>query len=136
MKPATPANAIWASDVWPAKPVITTNDSAITVAITVVMIAPRHSGPRARRPATASDNGTSTETGVTLAGGTAGSLKSSTAPRSGNRSPNTTIAMMMIRNGSPSRAPYSGNQLRSTWSLVNVDCAIPIANPVITVGTT
>ena len=36
--------------------------------------------------------------------------------------------------GSPSWAPYCGNQLTSPCSLVNDDCTMPIVNPVITVG--
>jgi hypothetical protein len=103
--PAIPAKAIWANDVWPPNPVMTTNESAITVAITVVMIAPRHSGPSASSPITAAPTGTSTAIGVTFAAGTAGSFQRSTVPRSGIRSPNSTIATMMTRNGRPSRAP-------------------------------
>ena len=105
VNPATPANAIWASDVCPAYPVRITNDRAMTTMITVVMIAPRHNGPKNNRPVTAATTGTPTDIGVTRAGGTAGSRHMSTAPRSGSRSPNATIATMMIRNGRPSRAP-------------------------------
>ena len=44
---------------------------------------------------------------------------------------------MMIRNGKPSRAPYSGNQLRSTWSLVNVgDVVFEPLGPQLDDGTT
>ncbi len=104
-KPATPANANCASDVWPANPDRITNDSASTVAITVVMMAARHSGPRKISPPTASATGTNTDTGVTFAGGTEGSFQSSTDSREGNRSPARTMTTMMMRKGRPSRAP-------------------------------
>lgn len=99
----------------------TTNDSANTDAITVVINAARHNGPKAKRPMTARTMGIVTETTVTLAWGTDGSFQLLTAPRSGRRSPSTTMVTMMTRKGMPSRAPYSGNQLISFCSLVQMD---------------
>ncbi|MFT6764214.1 MAG: hypothetical protein ACJAXA_002880 [Candidatus Aldehydirespiratoraceae bacterium] len=74
--------------------------------IAEVMIAPRHSGPSVRRPMTASPTGTATLIGVTRGAGTAGNFHVSTEPRSGTRSPSTTMATMITRNGRPSPAPY------------------------------
>ena len=98
------------------------------------MIAPRQSGPSTSSPPMASTTGTDTLKAVTLAAGTAGSFQVSTDPRSGSPSPITTMAMMITRNGKPSRAPYCGNQLKSTCILVNDDCTSPIARPVKTTG--
>ena len=131
--PATPAMAIWASDACPAKPVSTTSDRASTIAISDVMIAPRHSGPNASRPTTAAITGTSTLSGVSRAGGTAGNFHRSVEPRPGSRSPRTAMVTMITRNGSPSRAPYLGNHVRSTCSLVNADWTMPITSPTATV---
>lgn len=132
--PATPAKAIWASDVWPPKPVRITRESANTTAMVVVMIAPRQSGPRNNSPAMASPGGANTVRGVILARGTAGSFQLSTAPRSGSRSPSATMATMITMNGNPSRAPYSGNQPKLACSFVKTDWIIPIAIPTATVG--
>ena len=65
------------------------------------MMAPRHSGPSTNNPTIASATGVTTLIADTFAGGTVGSRQVSTEPRSGNRSPNTTIATMMTRNGKP-----------------------------------
>ena len=132
--PAMPANASCANDVCPPNPVSTTSDRARTAAITVVMIAPRHSGPRNSSPTTAKATATPTLIFVILAGGTAGSFHPATAPRSGSRSPSTTMATMITRKGNPSRAPYFGNQLTSPCTLVNDDCTSPMARPAPMVG--
>ena len=70
-----------------------------------VMMAPRHNGPNRYNPAIARPTGTTTLAVVTLASGTDGNFHSSTAPRSGNRSPKNTIATMITMNGNPWRAP-------------------------------
>ena len=119
--PATPAKAICAREVCPPKPVRTTSDNASTDAISVVIIAARHRGPKANRPTTARTMGTRTDTGVTRACGTEGNFQLLTAPRSGSRSPSTTMVTMMTRKGIPSRAPYSGNQLISFCNFVQID---------------
>lgn len=43
---------------------------------------------------------------------------------------------MITKKGKPWRAPYWGNQLMAPCILVNVDCTMPIAIPVMTVGQT
>ena len=98
------------------------------------MIAARHNGPRNTNPAMAITNGKPIENTDNFAAGTEGRRQLLTDPRSGNRSPSTTIVTMMIRNGKPSRAPYSGHQLTSFWSLVNIDCTMPMSRPVMSVG--
>ena len=100
----------------------------------MVINAARQSGPNANRPITANTMGTSTEMGVTRACGTDGNFQLLTAPRSGRRSPSTTMVTMMTRKGMPSRAPYSGNQLISFCSFVQIDCPMPINTPVMSVG--
>ena len=100
-----PAMAICASVVWPPRPVTTTKDRAKTTAIVVVMIAARHSGPKATNPISANTTGSPTFTTVSFDCGTFGRRQVSTAARFGNVSPMNHMAPMMMRNGRPSRAP-------------------------------
>ncbi len=102
--------------------------------MTVVMIAALHNGPSRTMPAMAARVGTRNDTGVTRAGGTVGNFHIFTAPRSGRRSPRNTMVRMMMTNGIPSRAPYSGNHEMSFCSFVQSDWPMPMSTPVTTVG--
>ncbi len=108
VKPATPASASCATEIWPTKPVMTTSDSAITTPIIELIIACRKSYGR-----TTSAIAQRIVVGIAvsssrLAIGTSGNRCSTISPRVGSDAPRRNIAVTMIRNASSSFTPGIG----------------------------
>ena len=106
---AVPANATWASEIWPTNPVSTTSDRAITAKTRVLMIAWRQSKPRRNSPTSVAARSASDREGRHVAGrGANGRRPPPIVPRSGRLLPRTNMAMTITMNGSDLASPAAG----------------------------
>jgi hypothetical protein len=128
-KPPSPANAAWARETWPTRPVSTTSESSTQAVITLWITAARH--PAVVAATSAAVTGTNTASGNSgrRPSGERGSRPSLVSPRVGSRLPRTSITTAMTANGRTSAMPCWGNQRHDVAALTHSDCPTPISSP-------
>ena len=120
---ATPASAVWASEIWPRKPTRTTEDSMIIPATSEVVSETSHSAVKRldRRKTRTSPMPRPTQ--ARLVASASGWRRWMMLPRIGRRDPRKKSTSTMASRGTSSRMPLAGSQSRPPRLVGHLDHA-------------
>ena len=129
---ATPASAVWASEIWPRNPTRTTEDSMIIPATSEVVSATSHSAVKRLDRMKTRTSPMPRPTQARSVASASGWRRWMMLPRIGRRDPRKKSTSTMARRGTSSRMPLAGSQRgHHDWSATSTmpDWNMPMRKP-------